>query len=239
MLFDLRGRGRRRTVQVIYLSLALLMGGGLVLFGIGGDVQGGLFDAFREDSGGDGSDQIQKQVETAEKRAEQNPQNAALWAALAQARFQYAGVGKGYNDESNQFTETGKARLRAADGAWQRHLRLAGSKANPEIAAIMTNVYAEGVLGQPEKAVKAQEIVLEANEDAGFGDYAKLAVLAYSAKQTRKGDLARSKALELAPKDQRDALKQQIDAAKAGGGGTGGTAAPSTPGAATPTQPTG
>ena len=26
MLFDLRGRGRRRTVQIIYLSLALLLG---------------------------------------------------------------------------------------------------------------------------------------------------------------------------------------------------------------------
>ena len=51
MLFDLRGRGRRTTVQVIYLTLALLMGGGLVLFGIGGDVSGGLVDAFREDSG--------------------------------------------------------------------------------------------------------------------------------------------------------------------------------------------
>ena len=34
MLFDLRGKGRRRTVQVIYVSLAILMGGGLVLFGI-------------------------------------------------------------------------------------------------------------------------------------------------------------------------------------------------------------
>ena len=33
MLFDLRGRGRRRTIQVIYLGLAVLMGGGLVLFG--------------------------------------------------------------------------------------------------------------------------------------------------------------------------------------------------------------
>ena len=32
MLFDLRGRGRRRTVQAVYLSLALLLGGGLVLF---------------------------------------------------------------------------------------------------------------------------------------------------------------------------------------------------------------
>ena len=32
MLFDLRGRGRRRVVQVVYLGLALLLGGGLVLF---------------------------------------------------------------------------------------------------------------------------------------------------------------------------------------------------------------
>ena len=41
MLFDLRGR-RRRAVQATYLTLAVLMGGGLVLFGIGGDVSGGL-----------------------------------------------------------------------------------------------------------------------------------------------------------------------------------------------------
>ena len=45
MLFDLRGRGRRRTVQAIYLSLAILMGGGLVLFGIGSDQSGGIVDA--------------------------------------------------------------------------------------------------------------------------------------------------------------------------------------------------
>ena len=52
MLFDLRGRGRRRTVQTIYLTLAVLMGGGLVLFGIGGSVSGGLFDAVGLTGGG-------------------------------------------------------------------------------------------------------------------------------------------------------------------------------------------
>ncbi len=41
MLFDLRGRGRRRTVRVIYTGLALLMGVGLVGFGIGGGFGGG------------------------------------------------------------------------------------------------------------------------------------------------------------------------------------------------------
>src|SRR6188472_169767 len=51
MLFDLRGKGRRRTVQVIYLGLAILMGGGLVLFGIGGATSGGLFDAINGNSG--------------------------------------------------------------------------------------------------------------------------------------------------------------------------------------------
>ena len=51
MLFDLRGR-RRRAVQGTYLVLAMLMGGGLVLFGVGGSVSGGLLDAFKSDGGG-------------------------------------------------------------------------------------------------------------------------------------------------------------------------------------------
>ena len=41
MLFDLRGRGRRRMVRLIYTGLALLMGVGLVGFGIGGGFGGG------------------------------------------------------------------------------------------------------------------------------------------------------------------------------------------------------
>ncbi|MGD0980301.1 MAG: hypothetical protein ABR946_02345, partial [Solirubrobacteraceae bacterium] len=36
MLFDLRSRGRRRTIQVVYGFLAVLIGGGLVFFGVGG-----------------------------------------------------------------------------------------------------------------------------------------------------------------------------------------------------------
>ena len=58
MLFDLRGAGRRRVVKVVYVTLAFLMGGGLVLFGIGGDVSGGLVDAITERSGsGDDGDE--------------------------------------------------------------------------------------------------------------------------------------------------------------------------------------
>ena len=41
MLFDLRGRGRRNTVRVIYIGLAVLIGVGLVGFGVGGGFGGG------------------------------------------------------------------------------------------------------------------------------------------------------------------------------------------------------
>ena len=67
MLFDLQVR-RRRVVQATYLGLAILMGGGLVFFGIGGDVQGGLFDAIGERGPADGGWLIEKKGWRAEKR---------------------------------------------------------------------------------------------------------------------------------------------------------------------------
>ena len=46
MLFDLRGRGRHRTVQIVYTTLAVLMAAGLILFGVGSGLAGGLIDAI-------------------------------------------------------------------------------------------------------------------------------------------------------------------------------------------------
>src|SRR5919202_798507 len=69
MLFDLRGRGRRNTVKAVYITLAFLMGGGLVLFGIGGGgaISGGLVDAITGSHGGGdtGTDRFRKAEETA------------------------------------------------------------------------------------------------------------------------------------------------------------------------------
>src|ERR687893_166390 len=73
MLFDLQGK-RRRVVQATYLTLAVLMGGGLVLFGIGGDVQGGLFDAFSDRSDtGNGNPIVEQRLKSAEERLRANP----------------------------------------------------------------------------------------------------------------------------------------------------------------------
>src|SRR5215211_4416596 len=86
MLFDLRGRGRRRTVKIVYITLALLMGGGLVLFGIGGGgaMQGGLVDAITGSSGGDaGSERFDQREREAAAASRRNPQQPAAWAALA------------------------------------------------------------------------------------------------------------------------------------------------------------
>jgi tetratricopeptide (TPR) repeat protein len=224
MLFDLRGRGRRRTVQAIYLTLAILMGGGLVLFGIGGATSGGLVDAINGGgSGGGGNETFDKRVEDAQKRTTASPTDERAWAALARAQYQLAGVGENFDSNTNGFTAKGRTQLRKADQAWQRYLALNPEKVDGDLASLMVQAYGQGALDDPAKAVAAQEYAID-SQPASSGLYANLAVLAYQAGQQRKGDLAAARALELAPKEQRDVLKQTLDQAKAGQLGQTGSA---------------
>lgn len=237
MLFDLRGR-RRRGIQAIYLTLAILMGGGLVLFGIGGEVSGGLVDAITQNQG-DVAEQTEERVENAVQATQARPRDPAAWADLAEARVILAGQSEGFNedavDPTQAFTAEAREQLVLAARAWDRHLELAGDNPNENLAATIQNAFA--ALGQLDRAVRAQEIVLDARGDsAGFGDFAKLAALAYQAGQTRKGDLAADRAKELAkdqPKDQREALEASLNQAKAqaglGAAGGAGGAAGATP----------
>lgn len=224
MLFDLRGRGRRRTVQVIYVTLAVLMGGGLILFGIGGATSGGLLDAF-SGGGGGGGDTYEKAVERAQERVQAAPTDAAAWAALARAQAQLAGTGESYDQATGSYTEKAQADLRAADRSWQKYLALAPNKVDGNVAAIMVQVYVQpGGLNNAQKAVAAQEYVIDSQPES-YGLYAQLAQYAYAAGQTRKGDLAAQKAVDLAPKSQRDTLKQSLEEVKsnaAGGAATDG-----------------
>jgi hypothetical protein len=227
MLFDLRGRGRRRTVQVIYVGLAILMGGGLVLFGIGSSTNGGLFDAFSSNNGS-ANGQIQKRVDKAQESVKLRPNDARAWGELATSEYQLAGQSKGYDQTNGTFTGDARSHLVNAQRAWERHLKLAGSKADPALAATMRNALT--ALGNAGEAVRAQEIVIDGLPSPGFGDYAQLAQLAYLAGQNRKGDLAANRAKELAPKDQKKDIETQLQAVKAqaaqqAAGATGGTAA--------------
>jgi hypothetical protein len=214
MLFDLRGAGRRNIVKGVYLTLAVLIGLGLVGFGIGGSgLGGGLVDAITgsNSSGGDASSTtFIKRADAAEARAKASPKNAALWADVARARYQASLSSDFFNADTQQFNEGGKAQLRLADQAWQKHLALNPKHPDDSAAGVMIKVYT--ALNEPDKAVQAQEVITEARPKART--FATLAVLAYDAGQTRTGDLARQKALDLSDPADRNTLKDQIDQAK-------------------------
>src|SRR6266511_5064293 len=137
MLFDLQSRNRRTAVKIIYLGLAVLMGGGLVLFGIGtGSGGGGLLDIF---TGGGSS--TSAHVSSAEKKAGRevrlHPQDPQAWADLAQARYQTAGLGENYDQATNTFTVKGRQKLATAATAWQRYLTLESDHPDATLARYM------------------------------------------------------------------------------------------------------
>jgi hypothetical protein len=213
MLFDLRGRGRRRTIQVIYASLALLMGGGLVFFGIGGNTSGGLFDALGGGSGQSADKTLQKRLDTLQERTRRNPRDERSWSELARLRIQTAGTGENYDQVNQIYTTKGKEELRRATGAWERYLALDPKRPDPNLANQMVRAYGPEGLGQYAKAVQAMEFVIDQRR-ATPALYAQLAILAHGAKQERKSTLAQAKAIELAPKAQRAQVKSQIELAK-------------------------
>lgn len=214
MLFDLRGRGRRRTVQAIYLSLAILMGGGLVLFGIGSDQSGGLFDAFSGENSGGGSatESIDKRIDAQLAKTRANPKDADAWAQLAIARFQRANVDGILQDGT--YTDDGKRRLGLAAAAWERHLALEPEQPNVRAANLMVQAYGANGVNELRKAVQAKQIVTEAEKPPSSNLYAQLAVLAYQAGETRTGDLAATRAVDLAPKEDRKELRSTLDVLK-------------------------
>jgi tetratricopeptide (TPR) repeat protein len=216
MLFDLRGKGRRRTIKVIYLGLAFLMGGGLVLLGIGGDVNGGLLNAITGAPSGDtGEGRYKKQAAAALAATKRNPQDAKAWADLTRARIQVAGSGDRLDPNTGEYSDEGKKRLRLAVSSWEKYLALddPDKEARSSLASRMVRAFA--ALGDFTQAARAQEIIAEDRNSVGA--YSQLAVLSYQAGETRKGDLAAAKAVELAPKDEREALKGQLESAKSQG----------------------
>ncbi len=229
MLFDLRGRGRRRTVQAIYLSLALLMGGGLVLFGIGSDQSGGIVDAVVGDgSGGDSATgTLDKRIDNALAKTRATPREPAPWADLARLRYQRAGV-DGIKEDGT-YTTKGKERLTLATQAWEEYLSLDPKSPNVRVARLMVQAYSRNGIDQPVKAMRAQQLVTAAEKPPSTNLYQQLAQLAYLAGDTRIGDLAADRAVDLAPKDSRKLLRQQLDQLKTTAAGEAGATTTATP----------
>lgn len=215
MLFDLQGK-RKRLVQVTYLTLAILMGGGLVLFGIGGEVSGGLVDALsgQGTGGGNANQTIEQRIERDRKALEANPRNTAALESLVRSHYQLATDDADPN--TGAFGEEGKKELAQAGQAWQRYVELA-KRPDDSLAGLMLQAYGETGLNKPEEATEAAELVANARPSAVA--YLQLSQYAFKAGQTRKGELAGQKAIELAPKSQKKLVRQQVEAAKAQGAG--------------------
>jgi hypothetical protein len=206
MLFDLRGK-RRRAVQVTYLGLALLMGAGLVFFGIGGSVSGGLLDAFKGGGGGGGNDAIKKRIEQDKKQAA-----AGSEPALRELVRDYYQLATSQTSASaTSFPSSAKDELASAGVYWQRYLRSAKNP-DPSLARVAVQVYDVGALNKPKDAEAAAQIVAQASNDAS--SYLALVQYAALAGDTRTADLAAIKAVDLAPKDQKKQVKLQADQLK-------------------------
>jgi len=211
MLFDLRGRGRRRTIQVIYLGLAIVLGGGLILFGVGtGGGGGGLLNAFNPSGGSSAAKAYtSQQTKNAEKETRLDPSNPQGWADLTQARYDDAS--QGFDSSTESYTAAGKADLAAAGSAWQQYLKIDKTPSST-LARLMGEAYQD--LGDYAQAAAAWEIAAEASPKiATYWEY--VADAAYLAKDTDLGNLAAAKAISLTPKAERATLETQFKEAKA------------------------
>ena len=223
MLFDLRSRGRRHTVRVIYLFLALVMAGGLVLVGVGTGSSGGLLNAFTNggSGGGGGSQFADQELHKAIKATEKNPQSASDWASLLAARYSAANTGSNYNSTTGVYSASGKNQLRQGTVAWQHYLKVRGNKpalgdesllGNSSLAAA---IYQK--LGQWSGAASAWEYAATtqpAGSSTALKPFLCLAFASYAGKYTSKGDLAAAQAVKLTPKLQRLTLSSTFKQAK-------------------------
>jgi hypothetical protein len=210
MLFDLRSRGRRRTVQVVYLGLAVLFGLGLVLFGVGTGSGGGLLNAFTGGGSNNQGSVISQQEKTALRQTKANPSNPGAWANLINARWQTANTDSQQTTSGTQFTSKGRQELTGTTQAWQKYQSLT-KRPDQDLAILAARAYS--FLGQYGEAANTWEAEIQGSPSEAKG-YECLALTAYAAKQTRKGDLAKAKALTLVSKSTRKQLSQALDSAK-------------------------
>lgn len=234
MLFDLRSPGRRFAIRVLYGFLALLIGGGLVLFGVGGGSGStGLLSQLAQQ--GNGSSSGVRIDETAmlkaQKAAKAAPGNAAAWDRYAAAAYTLAEtqfVSSSTSTASEGYTSAGaKLLLTRLAPAWKHYISLSPPHPDTTLAADVANAFGlPPGIGEYPTAESAQEVVAESNPNSA-GEYYTLAIDAYLAHEPTQGKLAGARATALAPKAQRAQIVAKLKEAAADGatsatGTTGG-----------------
>ena len=163
MLFDLRGRGRRRTVQVTYIGLAVIFMLGFVGLGVGGGFgSGGIFSAFTGNEGSGGASRS-SEIKKYEQLTRRQPANVSAWEQLINAQLHEAG-GEQYTSRTG-VTSKGKELYAQIAKSWERYIALNTPKPNPELAQRMVTVYGEEGLNDPAATVGVLQIVVGKEQD--------------------------------------------------------------------------
>ena len=215
MLFDLRSGGRRRTVKVVYLGLALLMFVGFVGFGIGSSgLSGGIGDLIGDGSSGGGDnaavERLSTQVQHRRRPRQGQPERRR---GLGRAR---AGARPPRQRRRQPRLRDRQLHRRGPPPADRRRHRVGQVRRARARRARRAPRPPDGP-GLPLAQQPGQGRRRPGGRHPGRPDRAdlpNLALLAYQAGQIRKGDLAAAKAVDLAPKDEQKELKDQLEQAK-------------------------
>jgi hypothetical protein len=206
MLFDLRGH-RRRAVQTTYVILAVLMGGGLVLFGIGGS-SGGILDAItgNNSSGGNVNQQLEKRINREKALLKTSPSNPAVLAELV--RLYYQAAVSQQPSGSAAFPAAAKDELSAAASYWDRYVTAKAGEPSADLARFAYTIFGSTGLNQPKKAEEAVRVIAAKSNDSQT--YLLLVQTAKAAGDARTAQLAGQKAIDLAPKSQRKQVEKVV-----------------------------
>jgi hypothetical protein len=212
MLFDVRSRGRKTTVRVVYGGIAILFAVTFIGAGVGTGF-GGNFNIGELFNSTGGNKSYAAEVSKARKATEREPTSAAAWAKLVEAQLNESSQSEYSNQTTGGFTSKGKQLLLQVQRSWERYLALEPKNPSAPLAHKMVNVLGEGGAEQPAAEVQALQIVIAAQPPSA-ALYAALAQYAYQAGNKRQGDLAGEKAMSLAPASQRAQLKGELAALK-------------------------
>jgi hypothetical protein len=222
VLFDLRGR-RRRFIQVVYATLAVLLGGGLILFGIGGDVSGGLLDGLGVGGGSGGDSGFEDQIEDAEQRVQANPKDTDALLELVKLNYSSGNQQLEIDEATGQPIgvpqEAVDSYQRAAD-AWDSYLNVGPKRPDPGGASTVAQAYfylavssdsASEAIVNLEGAAEAERVVAEATPEVG--PLTALARYLYLAGDTAAAEQAKQQALAAAG-PQRSRVSQELKIAE-------------------------
>jgi tetratricopeptide (TPR) repeat protein len=216
MLFDIRGRGRKNVIRVVYACLALLMGASLFV-AVG---PFNLAEFFGNGGTTSAAEISEEQAENIEKRLRKNPQDEQLLLSLIRTRI---GAGRALAQEN---TTTGAVELtpesieqyEAAQEAWLRYRKQAGDEANPTTASLVASTYFNVAehgesLGDIEESItnatKAQQVAAEATPN--LHTLTTLAIFQYFNGEFAAGEKSAQQATkEATSKSQAKSIEKQM-----------------------------